>query len=151
LNKAKRQNLNIAHVSFDNHHKNEHDDHDHEVVENFDYKHLLTANLNLTDKINEGGSLFFDCPPMDFNKLNKDDSGKSYFKIVDKQNPLKLVKANSPRVVVGTHTHYGKDGKPDVHTTVKEITEPNTIKRNFSPYWDILTKTVNVNEKSYTN
>jgi hypothetical protein len=53
--------------------------------------------------------------------------------------------------VVGTHTHHGKDGKAHIETTVKEITDPNVITRNFSPYWGILTKTVNANQKSYTN
>ena len=67
LNKNKRTNINQAHLSFEQHHKTAHgEDQQHELVD-FDYKHLLTANLNLTEKINEGGSLFFDCPPMDFN------------------------------------------------------------------------------------
>ena len=30
----------------------------------FDYKELLTGNLNLNDIVNEGGTLFFDCPPI---------------------------------------------------------------------------------------
>ena len=61
----KVQHLAGPNVTYD-HHMVAHGDHEHEVVENYDYKHLLSANLNLTEKINEGGSLFFDCPPMDF-------------------------------------------------------------------------------------
>lgn len=61
------------------------------------------------------------------------------------------MKANSPRVVVGTHTHYGKDGKAHIDTTVKEITDPNIFKRNVSPYWGLLAKAVNINERSFTN
>lgn len=30
----------------------------------FDYKGILTANCDLNEIVNQGGNLFFDCPPI---------------------------------------------------------------------------------------
>lgn len=38
-----------------------------EPCKKFDYKNLLTANLNLADMVNEGKGFYFDCPPIDYN------------------------------------------------------------------------------------
>jgi hypothetical protein len=65
----------------------------------------------LTDKINEGGSLFFDCPPIDYNQKTKDNKIQNYWSVVNKANRLEKAEANSPRVIVDIRTHYGKDGK----------------------------------------
>lgn len=36
----------------------------------YDYKGLLTANLNLVDVIDKGENLLFDCPPINFNQID---------------------------------------------------------------------------------
>ena len=40
------------------------------ISEEYDYKQLLTANLNLVDVIDAGKDLYFDCPPMNFNQID---------------------------------------------------------------------------------
>lgn len=64
---------------------------------------------------------------------------------------METVKPNTPRTTVSVHTHFGKDGKPHHETHVKEVTDPNYFKRNYNPFWGVLTKTINPNQKSYVN
>jgi hypothetical protein len=74
----------------------DHAHHHHEKEKVFDYKNLLTANLNLTDKINEGSSLFFDCPPMCFNQAST--CNDNYWNVVNRDNPIEIVKPSTPRI-----------------------------------------------------
>lgn len=123
-----------------------HDCHDDNHGKEFDYKHLLTANLNLTEKINQGGSLFFDCPPMCFNQeIMRQSHDPEYWKCVTKEKPFETVVPNTPRIVSEVHSHAGKDGKAHVAIHIKEVKDPDFFKRNFSPFWGVLTKTINNN------
>ena len=60
----------------------------------YDYKKLLTCNVDLNEVVKEGGNLFFDCPPIsysDHHALNTDEFGrcnKDYYSIVDQDTPF---------------------------------------------------------------
>jgi hypothetical protein len=88
---------------------------------------------------------------MCFSQINASQNGPNYWNVVSKENPLLTVKKNSPRIVRETHSHFAKDGKVHHDIHLKESKEPDYFKRNYSPYWGIIAKTVDVNQKSYTN
>ena len=55
------------------------------IAEEYDYKHLLTANINLIDIIDSGGQVHFDCPPINFNQIESKlipEEDLVYFKYV---------------------------------------------------------------------
>ena len=60
----------------------------------YDYKGLLTANVNLIDIIDSGQTVNFDCPPINFNQIDMDEISKDelhYFKSVKCDHKGKIV------------------------------------------------------------
>lgn len=57
----------------------------------YDYKCILTANLDLNEVIKKGGNLFFDCPPIQFNEnqgrdqFEKEYDNNDYFATVNEK------------------------------------------------------------------
>ena len=96
----------------------------------FDYKQLLTGNLNLNTIVNEGGNLFFDCPPLCYDTVqtgpqdNPTVQDKDYFSIVDEQGPFgQKIPPKSPRLA--------RDEKGEliiVDDLIQEYVEPNIVR-----------------------
>ena len=60
----------------------------------YDYKGLLTANVNLIDIIDSGQTVNFDCPPINFNQIDYSSIPKDqlhYFKSVKCDHQGKIV------------------------------------------------------------
>ena len=103
----------------------------------YDYKKLLTANVDLNQIVNEGGNLFFDCPPLSYqdnNMYNIDDKGKQnkdYFSIVDQDTPFAQKKDSyTPRLA--------RDENGEliiIDEVIQEICDENIIRKNYSQLW----------------
>ena len=71
----------------------------------YDYGKLLAGGEDLGRIVNEGGTLFFDCPPLSYQEncvYNIDESGKEnkdYFSIVDQDTPFgQIIDWKTPRI-----------------------------------------------------
>ena len=71
----------------------------------YDYGKLLAGGEDLGRIVNEGGTLFFDCPPLSYQEnfvYNIDESGKEnkdYFSIVDQDTPFgQVIGSKTPRI-----------------------------------------------------
>ena len=108
----------------------------------------MKADSNLTEIVNNGDALFFDCPPIHYSNANsKNIKGfvnsihhNAYFVTVD--NKGNKVRPNSPKVVPKFvdkfDPHRGHSVK--VQDGLKEKRTPNNYKQNFCDYWMIMTK-----------